>query len=100
MDMLAGLSGEYILRIPPGFCASDGSIESSAVSNPAIAAHARGLRCILALPDTIRGRRIPLFDGTFWQIPQPNPAISGPVLSGSRSTYRRVVVYQKIVRVG
>jgi hypothetical protein len=60
IDMLAGLSGEYILRIPPDFCATAGS----AVSNPAIATHARSLRFILILPDTVPDRRIP-FDGTF-----------------------------------
>src|ERR1700756_3448719 len=99
IDMLAGLSGEYILRIPPDFWASAGSTASSVISNPPIATNTRGLRSTWTLSDTY-GSPHPLFGGTFRQNPQPNSAISGPVLSGSRSTCRWMIVYQKIRKGG
>jgi hypothetical protein len=54
IDMLAGLSGEYILRMPPDFCANAGSPEDRAISNPPVAAHARILHFISVLPDVVR----------------------------------------------
>src|SRR6516162_6071377 len=39
IDMLAGLSGEYILRMPPAFCASAGSGANITISNPTAAAN-------------------------------------------------------------
>jgi len=45
IDMLAGLSGEYILRKPPGFCANAGSA-ATATNNGAAIANAPRYRII------------------------------------------------------
>jgi hypothetical protein len=37
IDMLAGLSGEYILRMPPAFCANAGSAVTATSNGTAIA---------------------------------------------------------------
>jgi len=89
IDMLAGLSGLYILRIPPCFWANIGWAANSAATKPPVARIARGLRFILPLPDTgAGGRRIPaLFEWGCRQNPQLNPAISAAV-SSSHSTRR------------
>jgi hypothetical protein len=53
IDMLAGLSGEYILRIPPDFCA-DADAAATSVNNSAPAVpNARILRFTLHLPDAL-----------------------------------------------
>src|SRR5207253_533991 len=44
IDMLAGLSGEYIFRMPPDFCANAGPTANRATSNGA-AGIANALRC-------------------------------------------------------
>src|SRR5215472_13806863 len=78
--MLAGLSGLYILRIPPCFWANSGWVANNAVTKPPVTRITRGLRFILPLPDTVRGRRSCPFSRDFRQNPQLNPAISGPGL--------------------
>src|SRR5690242_4638843 len=67
------------------------------MSIPPTARKMRGSRFILTLPDGRAGRCI-TFLTAFLAKPQPNPVISGPVFSGSRSTRRQVVVYQNFVR--
>src|SRR5262249_22524277 len=51
IDILAGLSGLYIFRIPPDFSAHAGSAIDSAISQPPVATNARVLRFISILPD-------------------------------------------------
>src|SRR5215469_10197486 len=95
IDMLAGLSGEYILRVPPDFCAT-AVLAAAAISNPPIATNTPSLRFIWLLPEGVATS--PFLIG-FSATPQLNPGILRPVRSGSRSTCRRVV-YDEFRRVG
>src|SRR6516164_11404738 len=58
--MLAGLSGEYILRMPPAFCASAGSGANITISNPTAAANTP-MFCFISvsLPLLIARRPVP-----------------------------------------
>ena len=61
IDMLAGLSKKYILRMPPGFCASAGAMTTVPNSTPAVAS-ATIFRIIWAPPGPglRRARRVPV----------------------------------------
>src|SRR5215468_9762529 len=80
IDMLAGLSGEYIFRMPPDFCANAGLPEDREITNPPVIAHARILLFISMLPDVV------LLSGLFsvgpLANPRPNPATLGPLYLG------------------
>ena len=67
--MLAGLSGEYILRTPPCFWANIGLGANSAATNPPAATNARMLYFISNLPDLVRSR--PAFFGFSFKAPMP-----------------------------
>src|SRR5271155_526336 len=80
IDMLAGLSGEYIFRMSPDFCATAGSPEDRAISTPPVAAHARNLPFISVLPDVVR---LPgLFPVGPLAKPTAEPRYAGPVFLG------------------
>jgi hypothetical protein len=69
--MLAGLSGEYIFKMPPDFCANAGSPEDRAISNTPVAAHARILPFI---PSSLMSCGRLVFSWLdLWRNPPPNP---------------------------
>jgi len=71
IDILAGLSGSYIFRMPPDFCANATSAGSASNSDPATARMGRGRFMSSYLPMLVAR-------SSSWRDPRPNPAIPGP----------------------
>src|SRR5215467_122081 len=90
--MLAGLSGLYILRIPPDFCANAESARDSAISSPLVATNARILRFISILPD-LAGAHSPFTRPLAKSASELTPTL----MLGSHSRCRSPVVYQKSI---
>src|SRR6202011_550534 len=78
IDMLAGLSGLYIFKMPPRFWAHAASAANIATNNETAAANPRRLRFIsVYLPQLSRGRP-PHGDSEPQRNPRSYPAMLGP----------------------